>query len=319
MISLPNPFGRANLFGRAPRSIGLRATVLVALLLGLPLIVSGCSAPDEHNPSAGLSDPRPPLFEITGPDGKVEGWMLGTMHALPDGVRWRTPETERVIGSAQYLIVEIADLEGESAREAFRSLAVSPDLPALPQRVAPSLRPKLLAMVERIGASPAQFAKVETWAAALSIAQAGSDGKASNGVDRAVIADFSDRRIEEFEGALGQLVIFDTLAQEDQRTLLQGVIIEALDRIENPGELHRAWLKGDIEALTATTTTGIMADANLRAAILTRRNSAWVTRLLGDLRGEPKPLVAVGAAHLVGPDGLAAQLEQRGYTVRSLH
>ena len=36
------------------------------------------------------------------------------------------------------------------------------------------------------------------------------------------------------------------------------------------------------------------------------------------LKQTPRPLVGVGAAHLVGPDGLAALLEQRGYTVRRL-
>ncbi len=248
--------------------------------------------------------------------------MLGTIHALPDGTQWRTPEVERAIAQADYLIVEIADLTGASAKDIFRELAVSrglPPLPPLPQRVAPSLRPQLLGMVEQIGASPSQYNRIETWAAALSLSRAGSDGKARNGVDRAVIEDFASRPIEEFEGALDQLIIFDRLAESDQRTLLEGVVIEAGEARENPGQLRRAWLSGDIAALEAETISGIMADPSLRAAILTARNRAWLTRLLGDLRGAPRPLVAVGAAHLVGPDGLAAQLETRGYTVRLLH
>ncbi len=233
--------------------------------------------------------------------------------------QWRTAEVERAIAQADYLIVEIADLTGASAKDIFRELAVSPGLPPLPQRVAPSLRPQLLEMVEQIGASPSQYNRIETWAAALSLSRAGSDGKARNGVDRAVIEDFANRPIEEFEGALDQLIIFDRLAEADQRTLLEGVVIEAGEARENPGGLRRAWLSGDIAALEAETVSGIMADPALRAAILTARNKAWLTRLLADLRGAPRPLVAVGAAHLVGPDGLAAQLETRGYTVRLLH
>ena len=61
-----------------------------------------------------------------------------------------------------------------------------------------------------------------------------------------------------------------------------------------------------------------MADVELRAAILTGRNDAWLVKLLPMLEQREKPFVAVGAAHLVGPDGLPALLEAQGYTVKRL-
>ena len=39
--------------------------------------------------------PSPPFYEISNANGEVEGWMLGTIHALPDGVNWRTPAIDQ--------------------------------------------------------------------------------------------------------------------------------------------------------------------------------------------------------------------------------
>ena len=70
--------------------------------------------------------------------------------------------------------------------------------------------------------------------------------------------------------------------------------------------------------LEDATTRGIMADPELREALLVGRNRAWTQPLLEALKARGKPLVAVGTAHLVGPDGLVALLQERGYTVSPL-
>ena len=49
--------------------------------------------------------------------------------------------------------------------------------------------------------------------------------------------------------------------------------------------------------------------------LIVRRNQSWADRIARQLRGG-KPgtnFVAVGAAHLAGPDSLLVQLEKRGF------
>ncbi len=77
-----------------------------------------------------------------------------------------------------------------------------------------------------------------------------------------------------------------------------------------------AWKTGDLSALEKSSGAGLLADPELRAALLTSRNEAWMSHLLPILDRSERPLIAVGAAHLLGEDGLPALLAREGYTVR---
>lgn len=293
----------------ASLSRGVLAISLALAWLG------GCNA----DPHLDQPEPSPLVFEISGPDNSVEGWMLGTIHALPDGTRWRTPATKTAISEADYVIVEIANLGDPSARKAFAELSSNAARTPLTERVAPELRDPLGQLIKDAGLSADTLSAMDTWAVALTLAQTNATGDPRNGVDRAVIAEFAERGVREFEGSLVQLRIFDNLAPADQRTLLEEVISDASDDVDQSGELREAWLTGEIEELEEATTTGMMADPELREAILTGRNRAWAARLLSDLEAPERPLVAVGTAHLVGPEGLPALLEQAGYSVRAIN
>lgn len=262
---------------------------------------------------------EPLLYEITNADGEVEGWLIGTMHALPDGVNWQTDIIEQVTADADLLIVEVAELDNQSAvAMVFGELASTEGLGPLSQRISPDLRDELAEIVSRSDFPGNTFDNTESWAAALMLARVDAYGDPANGVDRALIRAFAGREVRGFETAEQQLGIFDRLAGQDQRDLVEGTVREWVAAQENPGKLTRAWMAGDIEALTRASEEGIMADPELRDALLMGRNQAWMPALLTALAAPGKPLVAVGTAHLVGPDGLVAMLEQNGYTLTRL-
>lgn len=283
------------------------------LLLGL----AGCSdAPTEE---ADGPPPNPLLYEIASADGTVEGWMLGTIHALPDGTKWRTQEIGRVLEVADLLVVEIGELKGrDEGPSIYFSLAHSPGLPPIAERVPATLAPALADMLDRGGLDSGSFASTETWAAALTLAQLSAEGDPANGVDRALIREFSGRPVRELEGARAQLAIFDRLPEADQRDLLTAVITQASDAKAQAKKLRLAWLTGDVATLEEATHKGILADLELREALLVQRNRAWAEAIIPLLEDEPRPLIAVGAAHLVGVEGLASLLQAAGYRVRRL-
>lgn len=290
------------------------AAVIAPLLL---LLAAGCSDASDL-PAEDAAPPAPLLYEIASADGSVEGWMVGTIHALPAFVRWRTPAIETAVKNADLLVVEIAALDDTALGRTFASLSRTPGLPPLEQRVSPDLRPRLAALMERGDFVPAQFAGTETWAAALMLARTDAVGDPANGVDRALIADFKDRRVREFEGGPAQLAIFDRLPEAQQRAMLAAIVRESANTANDPERLQRAWLRGDAATIEASTREGVLADPAVREALLVARNRRWAAALAPVLAEAPRPLVAVGAAHLVGPDGLAALLEKQGYRVRRI-
>lgn len=295
--------------------IGRCAAAVIAPLLLLAL--AGCSdAPGEQ---AAGPPPNPLLYEIASADGAVEGWMLGTIHALPDGTEWRTTKIGRVIDTADLLVVEIGELKGrDEGRSIYFSLAKSPGQLPLEQRLPPELRPQLAAMLERGDMAPEDFIVDETWAAAIALARIDATGDPANGVDCALIEDFAGRPVRELEGLRGQLSIFDRLPESAQRAMLAAVVRESEATAKDPARLQRAWLAGDAAVIEQSTREGFLADPALQEALLAGRNRRWAKVIAPLLEGTPRPLIAVGTAHLVGPEGLAALLEAQGYRIRRL-
>ena len=288
------------------------------MLLAAGLCLAACQQPNA--PAFSEPAPSPLLYEIANADGETEGWLFGTIHALPDNVEWRTPALTKANARADMLIVEIAALDDSAAiSRIYSRLARSPGLPPITQRVSLDKRAKLDILIARSAFERSDFDRVETWAASLMLAQLAKSGDAKNGVDRAMLLEFDGREIREFEGATAQLSIFDQLPEADQRDLLEGVMADIEKAEEEPGALRKAWLAGDEDALIEATQSGIMADPELREALLVERNRDWTGQLVPILAKDELPMVAVGAGHLVGPDGMPAMLRARGYSVRPLH
>ncbi|KUO49594.1 MAG: hypothetical protein APF78_05075 [Sphingomonadales bacterium BRH_c3] len=278
------------------------------------LVLAGCQ--QDNAPIDDGSQASPLLYRVSVGSGEPQAWLFGTIHSLPSRTQWRTPELETAIADAGMLMVEIAALENEPGiRAIYSRLATTPGQPDVGLKVPASHRPRLFSMIHESGFTPGEMSGTETWAVALLLAQLGDTGESANGADRAIIREFLGREIAEFEGAEKQLGIFDSLPESEQRDLLTGVIDDFDRHRKDPGELRRAWLAGDEAALVKATESGILADPELRAALLTDRNRDWIGQLLPEIERGRKPMVAVGAAHLVGPDGLAAMLRQRGYKV----
>lgn len=291
------------------------AAILAPLLL---LGLAGCSdAPGDA--AADRASPNPLLYEIASADGTVEGWMVGTIHALPDDTEWRTPAITQVTDAADLLVVEIAALgDRERVAGTFTELSTTPGLPPLEQRLPDDLATPLTGLLERGGIERTRFAAVETWAAAIMLAQVDATGDPANGVDRALINDFAGRPVRELEGAAAQLAIFDRLTEAQQRSMLAAVVRGSDAARKDPARLQRAWLAGDAATIEQSTREGFLADPALRAALLTDRNRRWAAAIIAMLQETPRPLIAVGTAHLVGPDGLVALLEAQGYRIRRL-
>ncbi|PNU06140.1 TraB/GumN family protein [Novosphingobium guangzhouense] len=279
---------------------------IVAALAGLAgLALAACStAPQEANPA---------LWQVVDTKGNV-GWLFGTIHSAEHPLAWRTDKVGAALDKAGTIMVEVGNLANDAEVAAtFAELARSRNEPPLSERIPAKNHKALAALLAKSGHEDGDFAAMDTWAAALTIARAGADdADTRNGVDRAVIAAAGNRPVVELEGAARQLGIFDALPEREQRDLLAAVVVEAA---QPDHDLSASWRKGDMAAIERETRTGMLADPELREALFTGRNRDWTTKIARSIRSGARPFVAVGAAHMAGEQGLAAMLATQGFTV----
>lgn len=283
----------------------MRRPGFVAALAALALALAGCSPePQEASPA---------LWRVEGTEGQ-SGWLFGTIHSAPQPVRWETPAVRSALGQAGAIVVEVGNLSDESGvSRTFADLARSPAQPPLSLRISAPDRPALGALLKKAGYREGDFTAMDTWAAALTLANAGEDQSwARNGIDRAIIAKASGRPVIELEGASQQLGLFDSLPEHEQRDLLTEVVREAA---QPDRDITATWRAGDMAAIEKETRTGLLADPELRAVLFTGRNRRWTVRVAEQVRAGRRPFVAVGAAHMAGPEGLPALLARQGFTV----
>ncbi|MBW8785137.1 MAG: TraB/GumN family protein [Novosphingobium sp.] len=260
---------------------------------------------------------RPALWEVTAPNG-AHAWLFGTIHALPRPATWRSPTLDRALAQADRLVVEVADLRNDAATaRTLSELAHTPGEPPLSRRLPEALRPELARLEGRAGLTDSATTDLETWAAALVLARATERDSGSDtglGVDRALLSE-AGKPVVELEGARRQLGRFDSLPETAQRALLAAVVRDAGHEKADAARLAAAWRNGDVEAIAHETDRGILADPTLREALYTARNREWTGAIAAMLAAREQPFVAVGAAHMAGPEGLPALLAARGYKV----
>ncbi len=95
--------------------------------------------------------------------------------------------------------------------------------------------------------------------------------------------------------------------------------IEELKQIEVMlGELLAVWKKGDEPKMEELYIKDLKLYPKLYQTLIVDRNNKWMRNIEGYLDSSGNTMVVVGAAHLVGADGLVNLLRKRGYKVVKL-
>ena len=303
----------------------MRIIITLLAFLATPLLAACNNAPDPVTLNT-VKGGAPALWKVTGTQpGQVgTAYMFGTIHILPDDVQWRTPALEAAIADSDRLVIEVLGLDDpQNAAKIFSRLAVSPGQEELGARVKPSLRDDLDRIIDASDLPERSLNRMETWAAALSLASAQTKGlglSSSGGVEKKLAAQFekTGKPIEALETIEQQLGYFDQLPEAQQRQMLTSVIEESLDSRQAFEQLFNAWITGDIDQIVTLTDTGILRDAKTREYLLIARNTDWAEQLDKRLQRPGTAVIAVGAAHLAGPDSVQATLAKRGYKVEKI-
>ena len=288
----------------------------LAGIVALFVTACGQAAP---GPEAKPETPaQPGLWSVADEDTTI--YLFGTIHMLPPGTGWRSPEVDQAMGRSQALYLE-ADVVSDPAGQAaiVRRLGLLPAGERLSDKLSAEQISRLRVAAGKLGVAMETLEQTQPWYAAVMITNAAiraagysTDGGVEAGLrDDARNAGKEMRYLETMEGQLSALA---DLPPETQSAYLSFTIDDIDTAAASLGQMVSAWRTGDADGLARVLIEDDMARLpQLKDVLLDRRNAEWARQLAALLSKEPGEFfVAVGAAHLVGPDSVQEHLKTLG-------
>lgn len=270
--------------------------------------------------SASAAGAAPAMWEVRDKDTVI--YLFGAMHVLQPNVKWRTRTFDRAYARADKVWFETrADADPAEVQALVDRYGVDPDR-SLTEKLPPRTVATLKAALERDGGSLDRVDRLRPWAAAMMLSvlpmtQKGASVEA--GADATVTrqARAAEKPIATFETLEEQIKLFADLPEAVEVQYLDDVAAETLSPPRNGVALQSAWLHGDMDKLGPLVADVMRRDRPaLYDMLLKRRNLAWAQALTVEMGRPGVQLVAVGALHMAGDDGLPALMAARGFQVR---
>jgi uncharacterized protein YbaP (TraB family) len=270
-----------------------------------------------------LAYAAPALWQVKAEGKPGAVYLYGTIHVLPKGVAWKTENVEKVMAQADRLVLELDFTDPEflnKAQQAVIKNGLITDGRTLDQLISPPVYEKVTELAKQAGLPPQALRQMRPWLASLTLTQVAFQKEgfdAENGVEKTLLslATKPNRKVIGLETIEQQMGFFAKLSDAGAQALLT----DTLDQLQNaPAEiqsLKKAWLSGDPEALLKQINERIRVVPELEKALLTERNKAWLPSIISYLDEPGVSVVAVGAGHLHGPEGVIPLLQARGYSV----
>lgn len=279
------------------------------------IAATACAAPAAEPKAA-----SPALWKVADSDTTI--YLFGTIHLLPPGTRWRSPAFDKAAIGADTLVVEtvVDEAHPEATLGEMFKLAISDGLPPLSARIPVANKAALEKAIAKSGIPVQALDKMETWAAAfllLSVQFKDLGLDPGSGVETTLKKQFEDSKkpIDQLETNAEQLGFFDKLSEESQRKFLLAVVEDASSMKGEFDGMLRAWARGDVKEIAKTFNSDLADEAELREALLIRRNANWARWVRGRLDRPGTVLVAVGAGHLAGDQSVVSFLQKDGVKV----
>ncbi len=125
------------------------------------------------------------------------------------------------------------------------------------------------------------------------------------------------KTIGQLETAEKQLDFLSTLGDGREDALITQTLRD-IERLPNMiASLKEAWRKGDRAGIKAISITPIKKDfPKVYRQLFVQRNMDWIPKIEEMMETKEVEFILVGAAHLVGEEGVLVQLAARGYTIQ---
>jgi uncharacterized protein YbaP (TraB family) len=261
------------------------------------------------------------IWKANGRSGGVV-YLVGSVHLLTKDFYPLNGAIENAYKESDLLVEEV-DM-GEMLASGSQLQMLSRGLMSGEQSLDKVLSPATYALFSKraadIGVPVEALRRMKPWMIALTI-EAMEWQKAGFDADLGLDKHFYDRAqmdgktVQGLETIDYQIARFDDMPMELQDHLLAETI-KGLDTEQaNMGQLMESWRVGDAPAVERIVLKDLQQEPQLYQRLLVERNRNWLPKLESFFTRKGPAFVVVGAAHLVGPDGLIAMLRAKGHTV----
>jgi uncharacterized protein len=296
------------IFNQRLRTIALRTSVVAFTLLA----------------GAQAASAKTFAWKATGKSGGVV-YLVGSIHVLSQDFYPLNPALEQTLTDSDLLVEEVDYAEMMDPTVQLSSLARG-QLPQ-GQTLDKVLSPTTYALVKKalgdLGPAGDLLMGFKPWMLAVAIQgmelmKIGFDPEL--GLDKHFydLAMAAGKKVQGLETAAYQISRFDDMTMEQQDRMLAETIKEMDTEVASVNRLGDAWKAGDISSVEKVVLSDLRSDPLMYQRLLVERNRNWMPKIEALFSRRTHSLVVVGAAHLVGPDGVLAQLRAKGYTIEQL-
>ena len=262
-------------------------------------------------------------WKASGKSGAI--YLIGSIHLMSESFYPLNPALEAAFTDSDLLVeeVDLAEMLDPTAQLSILSRGMLPSSQSLDKVVSPSTMALVQKAVGDLGAAAGPLMRFKPWMLAIALqgmelAKIGFNP--ALGLDQHFYeqAKAGGKSVQGLETVEFQISRFDDMTAEQQDRMLATTLKELATETAAVSKLGDAWKAGDVAAIERIALADLESEPLMYQRLLVERNKNWMPKIEALFARRGRALVVVGAAHLVGPDGLVAMLKAKGYTVEQL-
>jgi uncharacterized protein YbaP (TraB family) len=268
-------------------------------------------------------DRKHPLWKISSNTNTV--YLLGSVHVLKQDAYPLDKSIEKAYENSPRLFFEVNldELDAQKLQQLTFAKGVYNDGRTLKDDLSTQAYEFAKKRLTDQGLDIVKFERLKPWLLAMSIEvrelqRLGFDP--SQGVDKYFYekAKKDKKQIDGFETAEYQLNLMGDMPAGMQEAMLLQTMADIDDVQKEFNVIIEAWKSGNAEALDTVLLKSFQDFPDVYQRLITDRNKNWMPRIESLIGQKENAMIILGAAHLVGKDGILSSLKQKGYQVEQL-
>jgi uncharacterized protein YbaP (TraB family) len=261
------------------------------------------------------------LWKVTAEGSERVIYLGGSIHILTEEDHPLPIAFETAYSASDELVLEIATSKEPGSDTLALQKGMYGEKGKIRDDLSPEMYKELIQYLKEAGLPKTAMDGFRPWMASMTISIT-EIMKLGGRPDLGVDTFFESKAIEDkkvisaLETTEFQIGLFTNLSKEDQEKMLLSTLKEVANIEKDFPKMVKAWREGDDSMVEEIINESMVGSPNFREELLDKRNVNWAKQINNFMKGDRDKMVIVGAAHLVGEQGLVKLLRDAGLKVQ---